>query len=515
LLRQLTGAVWRSFLVAALFAFHPLRVESVAWIAERKDVLSGCFGLLTLIFYARYAQKRTALENAPSGGSNRPSAAPRPAPWNYGLALLFFALGLMSKPMLVTWPFVLLLLDFWPLRRMRSSERGMPNFQKLVQEKIPFFVLSAVACIVTMAVQRHGGALANVENIALDARGGNALVSCCRYLEKLFWPSDLAFFYPYIGAWPPATVLLASGLILGFSVLLLSQWRRSPFLLMGWLWFCGTLAPVLGLVQVGAQAMADRYTYLPSLGVYLLVVWGTWELFQRWRCALVGCSVAALAGVGLCLVLTRQQLGYWQNSATLWRHTIAVTENNYIAHNLLGLTLLDQGQYDRAGEQFQEALRLKPDFAYANNNLGDVYYKQGRTDEAIGRYETALRLKPDYAEARFNLGIVSFKLGRLDQAVSQYQQALRLKPDYAEAHFNLGIALGRQGQLDEAIRQFQAAVRLNPFDATYHNNLGNDLARLGQLNEAISEFREALRLKPDYAIAKKNLSLAVGMKSTP
>ena len=513
LLRQMTGTLWRGLLVAALFAVHPLRVESVAWIAERKDVLSACFGLLTLIFYVRFAQKRQALENPAakmSGGRVVPHSIPWPAPRDYCLAVMFFALGLMSKPMLVTWPFVMLLLDFWPLGRFQPGQ-----IWRLVTEKIPFFALSIIASVVTYMVQRHGGATANIANLPLGARGGNALISCCRYVGKLIWPTNLAFFYPCTGAWPPVHVLLAGALILGVSILLFLQRRQCPFLLFGWLWFCGTLVPVVGLVQVGAQAMADRYTYLPSLGLLILFVWGTHALVERWRYALMACWVAALMAVGLCLLLTRQQLAYWQNSATLWRHTLNATENNYVAHNLLGLTLLDQGQYDAATSQFQEALSLKPDFAYACNNLGDAYYKNDQTDKAIDQYQKALRLKPDYPEARYNLGVACFKLGLMDEAISQYQAALRLKPDYAEAHFNLGIAFGHQGQIDQAVRQFQAAVRLNPYDATYHNNLGNDLARNGQIGDAISQFREALRLKPDYAIAQKNLSLALRMQNAP
>jgi len=518
-LRQLTGALWRSLLVAALFAVHPLRVESVAWIAERKDVLCGFFGLLTLAFYTRYVHQLVLREKPLSKGSKGPIIS-TPARWpmtrNYLLALICFALGLMCKPMLVTWPFVMLLLDFWPLARFQTGQVGrLPErfYLNALMEKIPFFVLAAVACSVTFLVQQHSGATADGENFPIGARIENALLSCCRYLGKSFWPVDLAFFYPHPDAWPPTRVLLAGGFVCGLSILLFVLRRLYPFLLFGWLWFCGTLVPVLGFIQVGSQAMADRYTYLPSLGILILVVWSAAELARRWRYATAAFSATAGVAIALCLALTRQQLGYWHDSLTLWRHTLDVTKNNYIAHNVFGLALMDQGQYDPAMAQFQEALRLKPNFAYACNNLGDACYKQDHLDEAIDQYRKALRLNPGYAEARYNLAIGCFKLGRVDEAIAQYEEVLRLKPDFPEAHFNLGIALGRKGEIDEAIHQFQAAVRLNPYDATYHNNLGNDLARKGLMNEAISEFREALRLKPDYSVAQKNLSLALGMQA--
>ncbi len=312
-LKLITGARWRSLLVAALFALHPLRVESVAWVSERKDVLSGFFGLLSLIAYARYAQKSVV--------SSQWSVVRGPWSLFYLLSLLCFALGLMSKPMLVTWPFVMLLLDYWPLGRMGKAEGRTQNAEvcnthqvsrltfhvSLLGEKVPFFALSAISSVVTFIVQRHAGALGANESLPLGARAGNALVSYGRYLGKLFWPSDLAGYYPHPGYWPLGKVLLAGVLILGISVLLARQQRRAPFLPMGWLWFLGTLVPVIGLVQAGGQAIADRYTYLPSLGVLVLVIWGACELTRGWRYSVMALSVASGAAIVLCLALTRNR----------------------------------------------------------------------------------------------------------------------------------------------------------------------------------------------------------------
>jgi Flp pilus assembly protein TadD len=564
LLRALTGAVWRSLLVAALFGAHPLHVESVAWVAERKDMLSASFGFLSLLFYARYAQAtglrccaasitgdvaappRSSHQWAPGFDirSQKPEAGSQRSEVNlfscsYWFALLFLALGLMSKPMLVTWPFVLLLLDYWPLKRIS-------DLKPLLLEKIPFFVLAAVTGIVTYAVQQQAGAVMTVENFPPGARVGNAIISYCRYLGKMFWPTDLAVYYPHPGHWPPVEVLLAGVLLAGLSALLFMQRRHYPFLLVGWLWFVGTLAPVIGLVQVGEQAMADRYTYIPSVGVLMLTIWGAHELTRRWRHQAMVPLLAGVTAVVLCVVLTRQQLGYWQDSETLFRHALAVTQNNQIAHDNLGDALLEKGQTDDAIRQFQEVTRLKPNDADAYNNLGNALGKSGRIGEAISQYHEALRLKPDNASAYYslgtaldaegqtdeairqyqeairfkpddvpahnNLGNAFLKQGRTDEAIRQYQETLRLKPDYAQAHNNLGVALVRNGRSDEAISQYQEAIHIQPDYADAHNNLGVALARGGRIDEAISHFQEAIRFKPAYANAQSNLAQALELK---
>ena len=534
LLRQLAGATWRSLLVAALFAVHPLHVESVAWIAERKDVLSAFFGLLTLIFYARYAQNKQTL-NPSAYASGYGATAPKrseggqPSTLNYFLALVFFALGLMCKPMLVTWPFVMLLLDYWPLKRssefkVQSSElksgtqssrawrgeatcrvevkrrrerRRLTRHLSLLLEKLPFVVLAAAASCVTALVQERGGGFGMVENLSLGARVGNALVSYCRYLWKLFWPSDLAVFYPHPGYWPLLLVTMAALWLVAVTLLFFVNRRHYPFLLTGWLWFGGTLVPVIGLVQVGGQAMADRYVYLPSLGVFILTVWGAHELTRRRRYRMVVLSVAGVAVLAACLGLTRQQLGCWHNSETLFRHALAVTQNNYLAHDNLGTALDRSGQIDEAMKQYEEAIRLKPDYALAHYNLGTALAKQGQIDGAITQYREAIRLRPNYANVHYNLGLSLFWKGQIDEGISQYREAIRLKPDFAEAFNNLGAALDKQSQSDEAMQQYQDAIRLKPDYIEAYHNLAAAYADAGRFTEAVVTAEKAERLATD------------------
>jgi len=449
----------------------------------------------------------------------------------YLLSLFFFALGLMSKPVLVTWPFAMLLLDYWPLRRMQKEEGRRENSDagftldaprsrvhallSLVTEKVPFFALSAAAGVVTLVVQKQGGALAAGEHLSLGARSGNALISYWRYLGKLFWPTDLAVFYPHPGHWPLAKVLLAGGLMLGISGLMFAQGRRFPFLLMGWLWYGGTLAPMIQVVQTGGHAMADRYSYLPSLGVLILAVWGGYELSRRWRPAVLALSVGGSAAIVACMVLTRHQLGYWKDSEALFRHALEVTEDNYLVRYNLGTALDKKGEIGEAISQFEEAIRLKPDDAEPHNNLGMALGENGQMDEAIGQFEEALHLRRDYADAHNNLGNALARKGQIGEAIRQFEEVIRLEPDDAGAYYNLGNTLAEKGQLDEAIRQFEAAIRLKPDDAIVHNNLGIAFARQNRVDEAIRQFQEAVRLKPDYAGANNNLARALEMKHAP
>ena len=506
-LRCLTGAFWRSAMVAAVFAVHPLHVESVAWVAERKDVLSACFGLMALIFYAKHVRKAESRNRKAEIGRAAPSSTFHlPSSPHYWLALLLFSLGLMSKPMLVTWPFVMLLLDYWPLKRVSSFEFRVSSWGRLVWEKIPFFALAAASSVVTFVVQKHVDVVAAAENLPLLARSGNALISYCRYLGKIFWPANLAVFYPHPGHWPWVNVLGAGVVLFGLTIFFFIVRRRYPFLLMGWLWFVGTLVPVIGLVQVGDQAMADRYAYIPSLGLLIAVVWGACELTGGWRSRAIVLSLTGSAAIILCAALTRQQLGYWKDSETLFRHALAVAGNSYTANSNLGDALAKQGRLDEAISCYRETLRLEPDSPKSQYNLGVVVAAKGLPDEAINYYREAIRLKPDYAEALYNLGVILGKQGRTDEAIAYYREALRFKPDHADAHNNLGIALGRQGQIDEAMTHFQEAVRLKPDYADAHNNLGITFSRQGRAEEAISQYREAIRLQPDYANAYNNLA---------
>ena len=514
-LLQMTGARWRSLWVAALFAVHPLRVEAVAWVTERREVLGACFGLLALMAYVRYAQGRSqnteyGVQSAKSGKALHASDFMVHDPAFYLLSLFFLAMGLMTKLTLVTWPLVMLLLDYWPLGRLDlSTLQGLRStLWRLVREKIPFFVLVALASVMLLVVLEHQGGLAQGKVLPLGARVANALISYCRYLGKLFWPMDLAVFYPHPGHWPLGKEVLAGGLILGSIILVWARRERVPYLLVGWLWYCGTLVPMSQVIQAGAHAIADRSTYLPSLGLLILAVWGACELTRGGRYQVVTWSVAGGAVIVLCLALTRQQIGCWKNGETLFRHALEVTESNAVAHEGLGLALSEKGQIDEAIQQFQEALRLYPDYAGAHRGLGVAFYQRNRADEAVCQFQEALRLEPDQVEAHNNLGMVLAMKGLTDEAINEFQQAIRLKPDYADARYNLGTALEKKGQRDEALRQFQEAIRLKPEHVEAHCNYGILLARQGQIEEALRQFQEAVRLRPDYAHARYNLGIA-------
>jgi tetratricopeptide (TPR) repeat protein len=529
ILRQMTGALWRSAFVAAVFAIHPLRVESVAWVAERKDVLSGLFFMLTIGAYVRYAQRRSRVEpsslRSAASGSREPRAQavsaldPRLSALDYCLVLLFFALGLMCKPMLVTLPLVLALLDYWPLNRLRADAATEPVFRlagrlvprRLVFEKLPLLGLAVASCAVTIFAQTKS--ILPFENMSLSLRVGNALISCVAYLGQMFWPSGLAVLYPFTaGGVGVSEVVLSLVLLAGISTGVFILRRRRPCFLTGWLWYLIMLAPVIGIVQVGAQARADRYTYLPQIGLYLLLTWAAADLCAGWRhrrVVLGGGSTIILMALIFC---ARAQTAYWRNSESLWTHTLACTSDNFIGHNNLGIALLKTGNVDEAMVHYQMALEINPDFAEAHNNLGNFLFQKGSVDEAIVHYQKALEINPDYAEAHYNLGYALLKMGNVDEAIAHLQKALQINPDYAEAHNNLGYALIQKGRVDEATAHFQKALQINPDYADAHNNLGNILLEKGSVDEAIIHFQKALQIKPDFAEAHKNLSIALLQK---
>ena len=526
LLRRMTGALWRSAVVAGLFALHPLHVESVVWASERKDVLSAFFFMLTLLAYVRYAEVRRpkaeggGLESGvlgPESGRGDAGGAPRALRF-YALALVCFALGLMSKPMLVTLPFVLLLLDYWPLQRLSASSRHHSNTPslhsvragavRLVLEKVPFFLLAAASSVVTFLVQRRGGAVST--SLTVAERIANALVSYVRYIGKTLWPENLSVLYPHPGHWPVWQVIASGALLLTITAAALLLGRKKPYLAVGWLWFCGMLVPVIGLVQVGVQSMADRYTYLPLIGLFIMLVWGLCELIPRerpWRFK----ALAVVGGLSLavCGALTEHQIRFWRNSEALFTHAVQVTRNNYLAYNNLGFYLNGQGRTAEAMENYRMSLKINPAYEDALNNLGYALAAQKKFLEAIPLYEAALRSRPNHAEVHNNLGNALSEVGRIDEAIQHYLIALREKPTYADAHNNLGIALAMKGKLDEAIPHFRAAIRYKPDYASAHSNLGNAFAVQHKLAEAIEEYQTALRLKPEDPQAHNNLGNAL------
>jgi protein O-mannosyl-transferase len=529
LLRRMTAAHRRSAIVAALFALHPLHVESVAWIAERKDVLSALFFMLTLWAYAYYAKAEGGRQKAEAGIQNPEVRALESASENtprvsrltfhallfYALSLLFFAFGLMAKPMLVTLPFVLLLLDYWPLRRFEraAGKRSRSAIVGLCLEKAPFLLLSAASSVVTMAAQQT--AITPIAVLPLAARIANALVSCARYLGKTVWPVGLALPYPHPGAWPLAEVLLAGGLVGALCLGAVLAARRLPFLVTGWFWFLGMLVPVIGVVQVGLQSMADRYTYLPLIGLFIILAWGGAELVARWRLPAGAVGTAAVAGLVACGLLARHQAGYWRSGERLFGHALAVTSDNYIALNLIGISMEKEKRLDEAIECYRESVRMKPTHADAQFNLGNALVARGQYGEAIAAFEATLRLVPWYYETRNNLANTLLRLGRSDEAIAQYQQALEHAPDSSRIHENLAAVMATHGKLDEAVRHYRQALALRPDNAGTHYALGLARALQGEWNQAIGEYTETLRLAPGNAEAQYNLGYALRVQKRP
>ncbi len=472
LLYSTTRNYWQSLFVAALFALHPLHVESVAWIAERKDLLSAFSGFVTLILYSRYAR--------------------RPRPLTYLVSLLAFAVGLMAKPMLVTLPFVMLLYDFWPLGRVQFKRPHMENDpyasrtnyspstpSRLILEKIPFFVLTLASCIITYLAQRKGGAVADAQLVPLLFRIINALLSYVRYISNMLWPHNLAPMHPL----PPTLMIeqgIIAGLILfGISYLVYRLAHLHPSIPTGWLWYLGTLVPVIGFIQVGRQSMADRYTYIPLIGLFIMISWGVPVILKNFLYRRTALSVAAIVVLIALMTLTRTQLSYWKDTATLFDHATKAGVNNQEAYRLLGDALVQQGKLPEAEHFFLEALRIQPDYEDVHANLGGIYMKQGRVREAL----------------------------------SHYQEVIRMDPRNDQANYNLGLAFGILGNLEESIRYFNAAVDLNPNFAEAHCNLGIALVRAGRLDDGIYHFNKALQIKPDFAEVRRSLEAAIKLKA--
>lgn len=474
LLFRLTGAPWASAFVACCFAWHPLHVESVAWVAERKDVLSTMFWLLALLAYVRYVKEteRSSQEAADKVQSQKSRIQKAVSPGVSGsvlekagrfylLAVLCFALGLMCKPMLVTVPFTLLLLDYWPLRRVPGS--GKRTWPQLAIEKWPFFLLTVASCAITFLAQRSE-AVVGLAPYPLPWRVGNALVSYVRYLCKTVWPVNLAVIYPLPHGWPWSMVIPAAGLLIVMSWSFWRMRRTKPHLFFGWFWFLGTLLPVIGLVQVGGQAMADRYTYVPLIGLFMGLTFEAAVWLQRWNIGRTDTMLASLLLLSAMIAVTENQLKCWTDSRSLFAHAIAVTPNNAIAHVDLGVALEESGRRDDALKEYQKAVHLNADLVQARNNLGNLFQQMGKTNEALAEYQAALRLKPEAPLVHANLGGLLLKLGRSNEAMDQLSEAARLAPQDPRYHYLLAKAFLRQGQNAEAAQHFATALSRQPND---------------------------------------------------
>jgi tetratricopeptide (TPR) repeat protein len=521
-LQYMTGKPWRSAFVAALFALHPLHVESVAWVSECKDVLSTLFWLLTIYSYAWYARK--------------------PGISRYILTLLAFTGGLMAKSMLVTLPFVLLLLDYWPLQRFSISNRQstIGNRQSLtlnsqfsilnsIFEKIPFFVLSAILCVITTIAQQSSWAIATQDNLPLNLRLLNVPISYVKYIEKTFWPSGLAFFYPHSGSDISLWVSAASVLLLVILSILVFRFRQShKYLPAGWLWYLGTLVPVIGIIQVGRQAMADRYTYIPLTGLFMIVAWGVCDLLENVRYRKIILSLSAAAVLLPLGVVSWRQAGYWHDDITLFKRGTQAVKDNSWAYQLLGHALVREGRFDEAISSYKESIRLVPDSMEAQNDLGYALLQGGNIEGAIALYrkmlpelpeaatdaatsDAAAPIRPEsgkvnatircYAQAHVNLGAALDRQDKLDEAIRHYIEALRVRPDYAVARKNLGNAFLRQGKIDRAIEQLEKFLQLEPGSADGRINIAYALLQKGRPDDAIVHIREIIRRQPNSAVA--------------
>jgi Flp pilus assembly protein TadD len=521
-LGRMTGAVGRSAVVAALFALHPLHVESVAWVAERKDVLSTLFWMLTLAAYLHYVR--------------------RPGARRYLLVVLALGLGLMAKPMLVTLPCVLLLLDYWPLGRLESEIRNpksetnpktqirnskprvtplldfgfgvldlfrISSFRFRILEKLPLFALALASCGVTFLAQLRAEAVAPLEAFPLTVRVGNALLAYVGYLGKMLWPTRLAVYYPHPGAALSVAVALGAGVLLVvITVLVLGPGRRRPYLAVGWLWYVGTLVPVIGLVQVGGQAMADRYTYVPLIGVFLMLTWGAADLAAAWRLPRLCLIAAGAAVLFACAALTWVQVGYWKSSLELWARAAAVTDNNGLAHLNLGGCYFEQHMLSDAKREFERAAELGPGRAGPHAKLGTVLAELGRWEQAAAEYRRAIELEPETAWPHYNLGCALVELGRPEEAMAEFRKAGDLDPGDGSCRHNLGNVLRGLGRLEEAEAEYRRATDLDPASALAHNSLGSLLAELGRPEEAEAEYRRAIDLDPASALPHNNLGRA-------
>jgi tetratricopeptide (TPR) repeat protein len=480
-LYRITGALWRSAFVAAIFAIHPLHVESVAWVSERKDILSAVFFMLILGAYANYVRKPTL---------------PR-----YAVLSVFFALGLMSKPMLVTVPLVLLILDYWPLERFQNR---VASVRTLLIEKIPLLILSIPISVITLMIQRHG--INSVENTSLPWRIGNAFVSIAIYLRQLVWPTDLAVFYPHLGNklpfWQIAVAIL---LTVALTTVAFVVRKRRPWYLAGWLWYLVMLIPVIGIVQVGSQAHADRYSYLPQIGLYLALTWGIADLSMRWPNRQLLLNTATAVAIILLGYAAWKQTSYWRDSESLWAHALKVTESD-LAHERLASALLDKDRPDDAIVQAQLAVNINPSDAGAQNAFGVALARRGQPEAALPHFFKALEADPSLPRLQYNIANVLAAKGDTAQAKMYYENQLRLDPSLAEAHNNLANLFLHEGRFAEAADHLKAALRLKPNYADAHNNIAIVFSQEGRMQDAVEEWKRTLSIEPNNLDAHSNLA---------
>jgi protein O-mannosyl-transferase len=524
LLQRMTKALWQSAFVAALFALHPLHVESVAWVAERKDVLSTFFWMLTLVAYGYYAKM--------------------PRLKSYLAVMVFFAMGLMAKPMVVTLPFVLLLLDYWPLERFGKSEPArairtevktpvserkrkgktgkqtlkitvetekLPNHEfqwvlirPLVLEKIPLFALAIFSCAATYIAQNKGGAVAPIEIITPGIRIANAFVSYFIYITKMIWPDNLAVYYPHPGLLPLWLVLGSALFLVAVTFAVIRTAKRFPYLTVGWLWFAGTLVPVIGIVQVGGQALADRYTYIPSIGLFVMAAWGIPEIFRKRRYEKEILAASAALCLLILFILTSIQVGYWRDSITLFDHALNVTKSNAPMHNNRGNALHSLGNNARAIEDFDRAVEINPLFAEAYNGRGLARKSMGNYMRAIEDFDRAIEINPLYAGAYNSRGLVYNSMGNYSRAIEDFDRAIRIDSELAQAYNNRGNARDFLGDHALAIEDFERAIQINPEYADAYNNRGIAYDSLGNRIHAIEDFDRAIAINPGYTIAYYN-----------
>jgi len=448
----MTRKRWMSAVVAVLFGVHPLHLDSVAQIAERKDVLSTFFGMLALWGYARYVESRRLI--------------------NYMASLTFFLLGLMSKPMLVTLPFVLLLLDYWPLCRFGGAGfRLRETVYRLVLEKAPFLALTLLSSIVTFIVQHHQGAVRSMVSYSLDARLANAMTSYMQYIVKTFFPVDLSFYYPHEGMPPAWEIVLAATALASVSIMAVRTAKTHPFFIVGWLWYLGTLVPVIGLVQVGSQSMADRYTYVPLIGIFIMMSWGALEVRKKGVTGKKALALLAGIAITLLMMIAWRQAGYWKNSNALFERAIAVTENNTAAHLNLGYVLAEKGKQKEAISHYREVIKIAPDHLKAHNNLGLALAKVGRTEEAIFHFLYVLNRSPGKVDVINNMARAQVQNGTVHEAIKYFDRSLRLRPDQADIHNDIGVLLARVGREADAVVHFEKALQIQPDHVNARHNI--------------------------------------------